>query len=171
MEWDLYMSRALHALAHRNKATDFLIMAIASYLPYAIGIAYITFVFLTPTTHRASLIALTLLPALFARFIVTPLIRALYARPRPYETLPITPLIRVQEPSFPSGHAIFFTALGVSLIPFSTVWGVVFCIGAILTAIFRVVAGAHYVSDIIAGITLGVLTSHVTILVTGALIA
>ena len=67
-------------------------------------------------------------------------------------------IYRITDPhSFPSGHATRAFMLATMAISFGPVWfGAVLTIWAPLVAIARVAMGVHYVSDVAAGLAIGV---------------
>ena len=58
--------------------------------------------------------------------------------------------------SFPSGHATTAFACAAAFALFAPRWGVVFFLCALAVAIARVAVGAHYPSDVLGGMVLGV---------------
>lgn len=160
MTFDERLFFALHSFAGKSRGGDAAIFFLAEYLPYLIAFAYFYFCALfAPQFGTTTVLALTLIPALFSRFVIVPIIRALYNRLRPYEKFEVNPLFRVHEPSFPSGHAAFFCSLAVTLVPFSATWGAFMLAVSVFAVVFRVVAGVHYPSDVIAGALVGVGTT------------
>ena len=97
------------------------------------------------------IVAVVLIPAI--SFVVLSIFRKLINRPRPYETLGITPLLKKESKgaSFPSRH-IFSAFLIAATIVTLTPWGYLLYLPAVLLAIVRVVGGVHYPSDAIAGV-------------------
>jgi len=66
--------------------------------------------------------------------------------------------------SFPSGHAARAFMIAVLAIGLGPVWlAIVLCIWAPLVALARVAMGVHYVSDIAAGMVIGVLAGVVAL--------
>lgn len=66
--------------------------------------------------------------------------------------------------SFPSGHAARTAMLAVLAFAFGPVWlGCLFIAWALLVSLARVWMGVHYLSDILAGILLGVLFALATL--------
>lgn len=57
--------------------------------------------------------------------------------------------------SFPSDHATTAGAVAVGLLFANRRWGIVASALAVLTAFTRVYVGAHYPSDVVAGLALG----------------
>lgn len=66
--------------------------------------------------------------------------------------------------SFPSGHALVFMALAVTVFKFHKYWGVMFIIMAIIIGIFRIIVGIHWPVDILIGwllgVIIGILSAH-----------
>lgn len=63
--------------------------------------------------------------------------------------------------SFPSGHTVIFFALAAAFyLHRQKTTGIFFFIAAALVAISRVIAGAHYLIDILAGAMIGILVAY-----------
>lgn len=82
-------------------------------------------------------------------------------RARPYETMANVHLLvdKTTDFSFPSDHATVAGAVAVGLLFANRRWGIIASILAILMAFTRVYVGAHYPSDVLAGLVLGGLVS------------
>jgi membrane-associated phospholipid phosphatase len=82
-------------------------------------------------------------------------------RPRPYTAIPDLHVLvhRSSDFSFPSDHATVAGAVAVALLLCSRRIGLVAAGAALLMAWTRVYVGAHYVSDVLAGLALGGLTA------------
>jgi membrane-associated phospholipid phosphatase len=66
--------------------------------------------------------------------------------------------------SFPSGHAARMAMLAVIAFAFAPVWvGILFVLWTLLVSLARVWMGVHYLSDILAGILLGVFFGFFTL--------
>lgn len=71
----------------------------------------------------------------------------------------ITPLIEhVPDSSFPSGHAAFFFALSAGVYSFNKKAGIWFFVASSLIGLARVFAEIHYVSDILGGFIVAILS-------------
>jgi undecaprenyl-diphosphatase len=82
-------------------------------------------------------------------------------------------IYRKSDPhSFPSGHAARMAMLAVLALGLGPSWfSVLVLVWAPLVSLARVVTGVHYLSDIIAGIFLGILAGVVLLLISPFLIA
>ena len=78
-------------------------------------------------------------------------------RPRPFLVLPAHVLVGApHDPSFPSDHAAFTSAIaGTLLLARTAGWGAVGLLGAFAIGISRVIVGVHYPSDIAGGVIVG----------------
>ena len=69
--------------------------------------------------------------------------------------------------SFPSGHAARTSLLAVVALALGPLWlGFILAVWAVLVSLARVWMGVHYLSDVIAGILLGILAGYVVLLLT-----
>lgn len=160
MAWDLQLFYLLNNLAGRSALGDIAIVAIATYLPFAVVGIFLLYLLLQRTLSlREKLIALgaVLLGALIARLDIGSPIRYFIPRPRPFLSQTVHQLIYVQSPSFPSGHALFFFAFSTAVYFVNKKLGVLFYILSMFICLARVAAGVHYPSDILAGAVLGTL--------------
>ena len=86
-------------------------------------------------------------------------LKHLVARPRPWLSLPLTPLVAEHDPnSFPSGHTCAAFAAGLAWArALPRAWGVLAAASAVCMGLSRLYAGVHYPSDVLAGAIIGVL--------------
>lgn len=85
----------------------------------------------------------------------------LFHVPRPVLSLPdIYPLITKTTFSFPSEHAMFFSALAVSLYFYNKKIGYLFMFFALLIGVGRIASGVHFPLDILGGFLLGALVAY-----------
>ena len=84
-------------------------------------------------------------------------LRTLINRERPYELLPITPLIHkdTRGRSFPSNHTASAFVLAITALSLSPALFAVMLILAFLTGLSRLAAGLHWPEDVLAGALLG----------------
>ena len=96
-----------------------------------------------------------LVPA--AIFLFGTMLRAKLNFPRPYEQPGFTPLVTKETSgnSFPSRHALSAAVLAAVWLYFYPSVGVVMILVALAICVLRVLAGVHYVRDVVAGAILG----------------
>lgn len=93
-------------------------------------------------------------------YVVANIIAIMHFRPRPFVMHGFSALIN-ESPltkSFPSNHALAAFALATGIFLVNKKWGYVAYAVAILIALLRVAVGVHYISDIVAGAALGILS-------------
>jgi undecaprenyl-diphosphatase len=84
-------------------------------------------------------------------------IAAIWDRPRPYETHPAVHVwgSRSHDPSFPSDHSSAAFAIAFAVFFFDRLVGSIFLAAAVLVGAGRVIVGAHYPLDVLAGVLVG----------------
>jgi undecaprenyl-diphosphatase len=121
-----------------------------------------SFLFLSYFIKRDKRIFLILFAILMSAVTVTSM-KLFFARPRPLLNEPYIPLLDAFGYSFPSGHsALAFCAVTVFFY-FNRRYGTIGFLVAALAAFSRVYVAAHYLSDVIAGSTLGVMVALICI--------
>jgi undecaprenyl-diphosphatase len=165
MHPDLYLFQYINGLASHFKLLDLSGIFLAEYFPYLLGLIMFLFLF-WPRKKRFEnrlMIALGLLAALIARFVIKTVILLIYNRPRPFIILEGTHKLLATSlvdsfQSFPSGHAIFFFALSMVLYKFNKKLGAWLFAASSIMGIARIFVGAHWPSDILGGAILGIIT-------------
>lgn len=168
MALDTQLFYLLNSLAGQSRILDGVIVFFASYLAYILIVVFLVFVSLSAVSRREKweILFVTGTSSIIARFGVTELIRLFYHRPRPFVALPdVHSLFTDSAWSFPSGHATFFFALSTAVYLYNKKWGTFFFGATILITVSRVIAGVHYLSDIVAGAVIGASVAYVTYLV------
>jgi len=96
-----------------------------------------------------------------ARLIVVEFMRLFVYRLRPFATGKFKPLIPVSAyaASFPSGHAAFFSAIAFFLFFYQPRLGLFFLITCALVSVARIIAGIHYLTDILGGVNGGAIAA------------
>ena len=104
-----------------------------------------------------------LLVTFLTSFIIIKALKYLIGRNRPYITYNfLDKLAQAESLSFPSGHTFeaFAFSTAVALL-FKNPWLRIFIFTwAVLVGISRMILGMHYISDVIGGVILGVLTGY-----------
>jgi undecaprenyl-diphosphatase len=104
--------------------------------------------------------------------LVNRLIGHFWDRPRPYETHHgVYTLSHSHDPSFPSDHASAAFGIAFAVLCFDGFAGALFLVLAVLIVVGRVIIGAHYPDDILAGLSVGLLSALVVVFVARPLIA
>ena len=87
-----------------------------------------------------------------------------WSRPRPYASHHIShPWSNTTDASFPSDHATVSFAIAFAILAFDTVAGVIFLVIAAIIAVGRLFIGAHYPSDVLAGLVIGLIAAGVVV--------
>jgi len=95
--------------------------------------------------------------AILARLVITNIIRWFWDRPRPFVENHINLLVdKLNQASFPSGHAAFYFAISTIVYFYNKKAGILFFISAFLISISRVFVGVHWPSDILGGLIVGI---------------
>jgi undecaprenyl-diphosphatase len=97
-------------------------------------------------------------------YVVAFVVHHAWDRPRPYETHQIShPWSNTTDATFPSDHTTVSFAIAFAVLAFDTVAGLIFLAVAAIIGIGRLFIGAHYPSDIGAGIVIGLLAAGVVV--------
>jgi membrane-associated phospholipid phosphatase len=94
---------------------------------------------------------------------IAEMLKNLIPSSRPFELYGYTPLTFTipADNSFPSSHAAATFAMAGSIWLHDRRLGLVFTVGAVLTAIGRVLANVHYLFDVVTGSGLGIISALV----------
>ncbi len=105
--------------------------------------------------------ASVILTSAFLSWLFVLILKDIFDSPRPFITYTeIKPLFDYGGyDSFPSGHATFFSALGVALFMYHKRIGIFYLSGAFVIGLSRIIVGVHFPFDIVAGFILGSFTS------------
>jgi undecaprenyl-diphosphatase len=97
--------------------------------------------------------------------LVNQVIGKVWHRPRPFEAHPAAHVwgSRSHDPSFPSDHASAAFAIAFAVLLFDGLAGSLFLAAAFLITIGRVLIGAHYPGDVVAGCLIGLASALVVV--------
>jgi undecaprenyl-diphosphatase len=146
------MSGALHDLAGRSAAFDDLVRFAAEYLIVAALIVALA-LWLRPHGLRAGVAAAG---GAVVALVVGGIIGAAWDRPRPFVAGHFTPLFsHPNDASFPSDHLLVLGALAGAAVMAWRPAAVATLALSVAVALGRVIAGIHYVSDVVGGFLIG----------------
>lgn len=107
----------------------------------------------------------------FLRMIYVPLavlleisvLRKIVNRPRPYEKYSTEPVIKRdgKGESFPSRHTASAFIIAMCAIPVSVPVAIVLLIISLIIGLTRILAGVHYISDVITGAAISIATGYI----------
>jgi len=156
-------------LAHQSNFLDSVITFFAVYFPYVAIMLALLFLFFYRRTLKEFFIVFF---SSFLAYFISAILKILFHTLRPFEAFSqVHPLFPEIGYSFPSSHAVFFSALAVSLffcnkkvgLPAPRLRGqeagYLFMFFAILIGVARIVAGVHFPIDILGGFILGTLVA------------
>jgi membrane-associated phospholipid phosphatase len=97
--------------------------------------------------------------------LVNRVIASFWHRDRPYQTHKVLHLwvSRSTDASFPSDHASAAFGIAVAVLLIDPLVGAAFVVLAVLIVVGRVVVGAHYPTDVIAGAAIGTVSAIVVV--------
>ncbi len=126
------------------------------YLTVLVYVSYAALCVWTLLTDRRRAVKILGVPA--ATFASGSLIRALINAKRPYEVLDIEPLVPkdTRGKSFPSRHVFCAAVIAMAFLSVSLPLGIFFLVVAVMIAATRLLAGVHWVRDVIAGLAAGI---------------
>ena len=124
-------------------------------LPALVYGAYPLMLLWLALAHRDQLLRALAVPA--AGFLTVTLLRAAINAPRPYEVLDLPPISPkdTRGKSFPSRHAACAAVIAVTAWALLPPLGAALGLIAVLIAVSRVLAGVHFLRDVVCGLLLG----------------
>lgn len=162
MNLDLRILYYFNSWTNHNKILDWFFIFCANYIVYIFAAAVILYWFFYPEKTKLlarKAVILSFLSFVVARLIITELIRAIDPRQRPQISNAIVSL--PTQPSFPSGHATAMFSIAMAIYFYNRSLGKYLLVIAVITAFARVIIGAHYLSDVVGGAIIGILTAWV----------
>ena len=104
---------------------------------------------------------------IFLRFSLIPLctliavtvVRSLINAKRPYEVYDYTPAVHkdTKGKSFPSRHTVCAFIIAMAFMYIQSVLGIIMLVIATAIAVIRVIAGVHFIRDVVSGAAIGIL--------------
>ena len=134
-----------------------LLRIIYRYSPYPVYAAYpLTHFYIIWQGRYPEAVRFAVVPAV--TFLSVSILRKIINRARPYDTLEINPLIckKTKGQSFPSRHAASVFIIAMAFLYINTYSGIALFILGALMCLSRVLAGVHFISDVLAGAAIGI---------------
>ena len=157
---DNIVSHLLNQFAGKWPIVDLVVIFIANWLPYIASIfLFGIFIWRKKFSKNALvLVFFSVVVALIARLPLVFLIQLFINRPRPFafDSQIINILGKPSTSSFPSGHATFFFALAAALFILDRKLGSILFLIVSLMGFARIIAGVHWLTDILGGAFLGI---------------
>lgn len=170
MTINFYLFNLIFSLAHRSTFLDWLIVFCANdfgYIMVFLVLVYVIFYSSGTFDYRAPFlqikskvkeVILAFSPAVIA-YVVEYVLKSLMPSPRPFLFFEnLKPLfLHGGMDSFPSGHAMFFGALAMSLYFVNKKMGYLYFVVALIIGLARVASGIHFPIDIFFGYIFGII--------------
>lgn len=147
---EVFYQQMLYFIRKHNFLKE-MILFINHYFPYITFGLYPCIIIYLSYIHSSLLLDSIIRPSI--AFILVTVFRKIVNRPRPYESMSIEPLIRHKlGQSFPSRHSV--SAFIIALVSFyvNVYLGIFACVIAVCISIGRILAGVHYISDVLTAI-------------------
>lgn len=144
----------LHGIVVGNSVLSPIAIFCAHYLPFLVAFLS-AFLILSHKSKMTTFIVVY--GGVAIAMIVLVGLQILVGRQRPFEVMSsIKSLIgRPLGASFPSGHAVFFSALASGMYTSNKELGLLFVFFALVIGLSRIAVGVHWPTDIIVGLVLG----------------
>ncbi len=163
MPFEASLLQNAHGLIGRSGILDMFFIFFAKYLPVFIILAVIVFLFLKKNIKvRLFILFYSIFAVLLSRGVIAESIKFLLDSSRPFEKLNFTPLLYANGGSFPSGHAVLLFTFAFAIWKFNKTWGIWLTVCALLSSIGRIFVGVHWVSDIVGGILVALISVFIT---------
>jgi undecaprenyl-diphosphatase len=156
LDWRLYHAVNLFVALHSwlgRAASDFEVAAVPVLAVATVGL----WLFARPGGERRwKLAAASALASAALALLVNGLVADIWYRPRPFASHHILSVYgRSHDASFPSDHASAAFGIAFAVLLFDRLVGSLFLTAAILIGAGRVITGAHYPGDVVAGVLIG----------------
>lgn len=157
---DLFLFKEINQFAGRYFFLDSLGIFFASYFEFFLVSILFLFLLLNFKKYWKMFLYIAF-SAFLARFVIVEFIRWIWPQNRPFVDNEVNLLINYNplEPSFPSGHAAFYSAISFIVYLYNKKAGIFFLISSFLISLSRVFVGIHWLSDIIAGFVVGIFSA------------
>lgn len=147
----------LYGLTARFWLFDFIVVFLADWAIYFAILAFVIVILRSKSLKKKSyFFSLAALGAILSRGVIAEIIRYANYNPRPFEELGVKPLIsQYATASMPSGHVSFLFPIALAAYRYNKKLGSGLIGITLLMGLSRVIAGVHWLSDIIGGLLVG----------------
>lgn len=152
--------RTMSAYFSQTKARNNTITALHDILPLVMYIFYpIQLIFLAVNEGFGSEVFLRFMLIPLGTLIAVSILRAIVNAKRPYEVYDYTPAVQKGSvgKSFPSRHTVSAFIIAMAFLYIQTKLGVIMLGIAAVIAITRVLAGVHFIRDVLSGAAIGII--------------
>lgn len=135
-------------------------------LPAVVFASYIIFIIISAFVQgilNTIFLKITLVP--LCTFMIVSVFRKVFNAQRPYEKYNITPLVAKDKKgqSFPSRHVASGFIIAMAFLYVDLITGIIFLTISLIIAVTRVLAGVHFIKDVVAGALFSILMGSVFI--------
>ena len=147
----------INSIAGQSQVIDQLVIFLSDRFAYLLVLGLLISFFYYKDKRQGARDILIVLASAFSAYVIAYLLKNVLPHPRPFEVLSDAHILYTHGggDSFPSGHATFFMALATSLFFVHRRFAVIYLLGALIIGSMRIVVGAHWPFDILAGWILG----------------
>ena len=158
MKSEQYRSMSAYFSATKPRSTTIKalhdVLPLVMYIFYPLQLLYLGF---AAGWGSEVFLRFTLIP--LGTFLLVTAVRAIINAKRPYEAFGYTPVVKknTQGKSFPSRHTVSAFIIAMAFLYIDVKIGVIMLIVASVIGVTRVLAGVHFIRDVISGAAIGVL--------------
>lgn len=147
-----------------NKTAKAILKILYKLLPSVIFISYPLMLIYLFIWQRKDFLISTFVPAVV--FILVTILRKLINRQRPYEKYNIPSVFEKDTlgQSMPSRHTASAFIISLAILNLNIYLGIIFLVFSFLIALSRLLAGVHFISDVLAGAVISLLFSIIFLL-------
>jgi len=130
-------------------------------IPFVIAYFFLLFNAIHEKSSYLVIAKLIIVPA--TTFVVISILRLALDARRPYEIYDIKPIIekKKKRQSMPSRHVLSATLIAGCAMYINPFLGIALIILTVIMAITRVLAGVHFIKDVVVAIIIGILSSYI----------
>jgi len=167
MPLDYRIFEFFNAWAGRSSVIDGVIIFFAQYFIWLVYLGLLLWWFLSRNRFEVrQRLILIFISVVLGRIVLVEIIRFLYHRARPFLVYDVVQLIhpvlllgRDNDGSFPSGHAAIVFGIAASIYFYNKKIAVWLMFFGLIIGLSRVIAGIHYLSDILGGAVVGIVSA------------